>query len=42
MPMEMASPMGGTSSADYQRATRDLFIQEPGTITIQAAAALVY
>jgi hypothetical protein len=29
LPMELASPMGGTTSADYQRGTRELFIQEP-------------
>jgi hypothetical protein len=29
LPMELSSPMGGTTSADYQRGTRELFIQEP-------------
>ncbi len=42
LPMEMDSPMGGTTSSDYQRATRELWIQEPGTITIRRAAALVF
>lgn len=29
LPMELASPMGGPTSADYQRGARELFIQEP-------------
>lgn len=29
LPMEIDSPMGGTTSSDYQRATRELFVQEP-------------
>lgn len=32
LPMEVASPMGGTTSSDYQRGNRDLWIPEPGTI----------
>lgn len=28
LPLTIDSPMGGTTSADYQRATRELFIQE--------------
>lgn len=28
LPMEFASPMGGTASTDYQRANRELWIQE--------------
>lgn len=32
LPMAIDSPMGGTTSADFQRATRELFIQEPGTV----------
>lgn len=38
LPMELASPMGGTTSSDYQRGTRELFIQEPGTITTKQIA----
>ena len=32
MPMEIASPMGGTTAADYQRGTREFWIEEPGTV----------
>lgn len=32
LPMEVPSPMGGTTSADYQRAVREAWIPEPGTI----------
>ena len=32
LPMEFNSPMGGTTSSDYQRASRELAIQEPGPI----------
>lgn len=42
LPMEFESPMGGPTSSDYQRATRDLWIQEPGTISIQACALYVH
>jgi hypothetical protein len=38
LPMEVDSPMGGTAATDYQRATRELFIQEPGTITTNRIA----
>lgn len=38
LPMEMDSPMGGTTSSDYQKATRELWIEEPGTITTQNSA----
>jgi hypothetical protein len=34
--------MGGPTSADYQRATRDLWIQEPETISIQECALFVH
>jgi hypothetical protein len=37
LPMEVDSPMGGTTSANYQRATRDLMIQESGLSTRQIA-----
>lgn len=42
LPMEMVSPMGGTSSADYQRAKRELWIQEPGTITTKQIAFFAF
>lgn len=38
LPMDLASPMGGTTSADYQRGTRELFIEEPTTITTSRVA----
>jgi hypothetical protein len=38
LPMEIASPMGGTAAADFQRGTRELWVQEPGTITTRQAA----
>lgn len=38
LPMDLASPMGGTASTDYQRGTRELWIQEPGTITTSRIA----
>lgn len=38
LPMEMDSPMGGTTSSDYQRATRELMIQEPTTIATSRIA----
>lgn len=42
LPMEFESPMGGTTSADYQRATRELWVQEPATITLQRLAVFVH
>lgn len=42
LPMEVASPMGGPTSSDYQRATRGLWIQEPGPITTNKIAFYVY
>lgn len=38
LPMEIDSPMGGTAAADYQRAVRELFIQEPGAIVTNRVA----
>jgi hypothetical protein len=38
LPMEMNTPMGGITASDYQRATRELFIEEPGTITTNKVA----
>lgn len=42
LPMDFASPMGGTSATDYQRAHRELWIQEPGTITLQRLAVYMH
>lgn len=41
LPMEFASP-AGNSAAEFQRATRQLWIQEPGTITIRESALFLY
>jgi hypothetical protein len=32
LPMDLASPMGGTSSADFQRGSRELWIQEANPV----------
>ena len=37
-PMEISSPMGGTTSSDYQRGNREFFIEEPGTVTTKNIA----
>lgn len=42
LPMDLASPMGGTTSSDYQRGSRELFIQEPSTITTNRVAYYVF
>jgi hypothetical protein len=42
LPMEVASPMGGTAVTDYQRADRELFIQEPGAITTNRVAFFAF
>lgn len=42
LPMDLASPMGGTTSSDYQRGSRELFIQEPATITTSRVAYYVF
>lgn len=42
LPMEFASPMGGTTDADYQSATRYLYIEEPTTITLTYSALLAF
>lgn len=42
LPMEFTSPAGGTTSSDYQRASRSLWIEEPGTITLQSLALLLF
>jgi len=42
LPMEFNSPMGGATSSDYQRASRELWIEEPATITLQRLAAYIF
>lgn len=42
LPTEVVSPMGGTAVGDAQRATRELWIQEPGTITTKQLAYYVF
>ncbi len=42
LPMEIDSPMGGTTSSDYQRGSRSLWIAEPTTITGTNSGALVF
>lgn len=42
LPMEFDAPMGGTTSGDYQRGTRNLWIAEPATITAKESGALVF
>lgn len=42
LPMEFDSPMGGTTSSDYQRSKRGLWVEEPATITVQRAAFFVF
>jgi hypothetical protein len=41
IPMEWMGGAGGTA-ANYQRATRELWIQEPATITVQTCALMVF
>jgi hypothetical protein len=42
VPMEVGGAMGGNTSSLYNRASRDLFIEEPATITTQRVAAFVF
>lgn len=42
LPVEFGGVMGGPTSSDYQRATRELWIQEPGTITLERLACFVH
>ena len=42
LPISMDSPMGGTTSSDYQRATRALWIQETGIVAKQQACYLFW
>jgi hypothetical protein len=42
LPMDFDSPAGGTTSSDYQRASRELFIEEPATITIKDSALFLF
>ena len=41
LPMDLASPMGGTSASDYQRGTREVWVQE-SSITTNRVAYYVY
>lgn len=38
LPMDVASPMGGTTATDFQSGDRQLWIEEPGTITTNRIA----
>ncbi len=42
LPMEFDSPAGGPTSSDWQRAWRDVWIEEPGTITIKETAIFIH
>lgn len=42
LPMEFDSPAGGTTSGDYQKANRQLYIEEPGTIMLRESALLLF
>lgn len=42
LPMEMDSPMGGTTSTDAQRNSREFWIEEPTTIVTQKSAFRLY
>ena len=42
LPVSMDSPMGGTTSSDYQRATRNLWIQETGIVAKSQACYLFW
>lgn len=35
LPFEMSSPLGSTAATDASRYERDIFVEEPGTITLQ-------
>jgi hypothetical protein len=41
-PMEFGGAMGGPTSADYQRASKEFFIQEPGTINNVKLACFIH
>jgi hypothetical protein len=38
LPLDLHSPMGGTTASDYQSGSRSLWIAEPGTITTKQIA----
>lgn len=42
MPMEIVSPMGGTATTNSQRASREIWIEEPGTITTHKLAFYIF
>jgi hypothetical protein len=41
IPMQLGSPMGGPTSADYQRNSIDLWLEEPGDITDERVAFMM-
>lgn len=42
LPMEFGGAMGGPTVNDYQRGEREIMIEEPGTITLERSATLVF
>jgi len=42
LPMEFGGAMGATAAADFQRGRRSLWIEEPGTITTERVACMVF
>lgn len=42
LPFDVPGPMGGTTSSDYQRATTELWVEEPTTITTMRMAAYFF
>jgi hypothetical protein len=42
LPMEWDSPIGGNTSSDYQRSSRQLWIEEPTTITIKESGLYLF
>lgn len=42
LPMEITSPMGGTASTNAQRGSREVWVEEPGTITTQKLAFYIF
>lgn len=42
LPMEFGGGMGGPTATDYQRAEREVWIEEPGTITLERCAIFMF
>ena len=42
LPQAFECPMGGTTSSDYQKGNRELWIEEPATVTTQKSAFRLY